>query len=155
MFGLLSTASEPEAVERTVSMSTELERLARQFLEATQNEHRLDAVDEFVAPNFVGRSQPVQGSEGLKAAIEEHLTSFPDLKVTIEQQASDGDIVTTRYVGRATHGGVFHGLEATGKPVEFTVVAIHRFEDGRIAEGWRIVDRLDILEQLGRVAIST
>lgn len=136
-------------------MSTELERKAREFLEATQNERRVDAVDEFVAPDFVGRTQPIQGAQALKEAIEEHLNSFPDLQVEIEQQTSDGDMVITRYVARATHGGPFHGLEATGKPVEFTAVAIHRFDGDRIVEGWRIVDRLDILEQLGRVAITT
>jgi steroid delta-isomerase-like uncharacterized protein len=155
MFEWLSTAPAVGTAERTTSMSTELETLARQFLEATQNERRVAAVDEFVAPNFVGRTQPLEGPDALKAAIEEHLTAFPDLKVTVEQQSSDSDTVITRYTARATHGGVFHGLEATGKPVEFTAVAIHRFADGKIAEGWRIVDRLDILEQLGRVAIST
>ena len=36
----------------------------------------------------------------------------------------------------------------------FAVVSIHRFADGKIAEGWRVVDRLGILEQLGNVQVS-
>jgi predicted ester cyclase len=37
-------------------------------------------------------------------------------------------------------------------PVTFTVVTIHRLADGKITEAWRVVDRLDIVHQLGAVS---
>jgi len=38
---------------------------------------------------------------------------------------------------------------AYGKTVTYTVIAMHNITNGQIAEGWRVVDRLHILEQLG------
>lgn len=130
------------------------EAIARRFLEETQNERNLAVVDELVAPEFVGRTAGIRGTAALKQSIEDNLVSFPDLRVTIEEQLSDGDTVVSRYTARGTQSGPYHGLEPTGKPVEFTAIAIHRFADGKITEGWRIVDRLDILEQLGRVGVN-
>jgi steroid delta-isomerase-like uncharacterized protein len=135
-------------------MTAEQEALARRFLEETQNTKNLDVIDELVAPDFVGHSEVIRGIEALKAAIQSNLDSFPDLAVTIDHQISNDNEVVTRYSARGTQRGEFHGLEPTGKEVRFTVVSIHRIADGKIAEGWRVVDRLDILEQLGRVAVS-
>ncbi|MDA0364478.1 MAG: ester cyclase [Chloroflexi bacterium] len=135
-------------------MTAQNEAIARRFLEETQNERNLDVVDEVVASGFVGRTAGITGIGALKDSILENLQSFPDLRVTIDEQLSDGDTVVSRYTARATQGGPFHGLEPTGKPVVFTAIAIHHFADGKITEGWRLVDRLDILEQIGRVGVN-
>lgn len=135
-------------------MTAELQAIVRRFLEETQNARNLDVVDELVSPGFVGHSEVISGIEALKSAIQTNLDSFPDLQVTIDDQISSGDMVVTRSSAHATQQGDFHGLEPTGKAVNYTVISIHRIADGKIAEGWRVVDRLEILEQLGKVAIS-
>jgi len=135
-------------------MTARNKALARRFLEEAQNQRNTQIVDEVVAPDFIGRTAGIRGVAALKDSIAENLRSFPDLRVTIDEQLSDGDTVVSRYTARGTQQGPYHGLEPTGKPVEFTVIAIHRFANGKIAEGWRLVDRLDILEQIGRVGVS-
>jgi predicted ester cyclase len=135
-------------------MTAELQAIVRRFLEETQNTRNLDVVDELVSPGFVGHSEVISGIEALKSAIQTNLDAFPDLQVTIDDQISSGDMVVTRSSAHATQQGDFHGLEPTGKAVNYTVISIHRIADGQIAEGWRVVDRLEILEQLGKVAIS-
>ena len=135
-------------------MTAEFKAMARRFLEETQNLRNLEVVDELVAPGFVGHSEVIAGIDALKSAIQENLDAFPDLQVTIDDQISSDDTVVTRYSAHGTQHGEYHGLEPTEKEVTYTVVSIHRFADGKIAEGWRVVDRLDILEQLGRVGVS-
>jgi len=57
-----------------------------------------------------------------------------------------------------THTGEFRGvlptgekirLAPTGKKVTITGVNIYRIVDGRITEGWNVIDSLDLLKQLG------
>jgi predicted ester cyclase len=132
-------------------MSEANKALARRFLEETQNTKNLDVVDELVAPTFVGHTATLQGVAALKEAIGTNLAAFPDLQVAIEDQRSEGNTVVSRYMARGTHRGDYHGIAPTGKTVTYTVITMHNIANGQIAEGWRVVDRLHILEQLGAV----
>ena len=132
-------------------MSEANKALARRFLEETQNAKNLDVVDELVAPTFVGHTARLQGVAALKEAIGANLAAFPDLQITMEDQRSEGPIVASRYTARGTHRGDYHGIAPTGKAVTYTVIAMHGITNGQITEGWRVVDRLGILEQLGAV----
>ena len=106
-------------------------------------------MDELVAPEFVGHTATVQGTEGLKQAISENLSAFPDLQATIEDQISDGDKVVSRYTATGTHQGDYRGVAPTGNSVTFMVISIQRVSDDKIVEGWRVVDRLAIMQQIG------
>jgi predicted ester cyclase len=130
-------------------MSEANKALARRFLEETQNTKNLAIVDELVAPTFVGHTATLQGVTALKEAIGTNLAAFPDLQVTIEDQRSEGNTVVSRYMAQGTHRGDYHGIAPTGKTVTYTVITMHNIANGQIAEGWRVVDRLHILEQLG------
>ena len=133
-------------------MSDDNKAVVSRFLLETQNKKDLAVIDDLVAEDFVGRTANLQGLEDLKKVINDNLSAFPDLHVTIEQQISEGDQVVTRYTARATHNGVYRGVAPTGQAVEYTVVSIHRLSDGKITEGWRIVDRLDIVHQIGAIS---
>lgn len=130
------------------------EAIARRFLETVQNERNLEVIGELIAPDFIGHTAGIRGIDALRESITENLLAFPDLRVHMEEQFSSGDAVVSRYRARGTHLGDYHGLEPTNREVEYTVVAIHHLADGRITEGWRVVDRLEILEQLGRVGVN-
>lgn len=133
-------------------MYEENKAVVRRFLIETQNNKNLAVIDEVVAEDFIGHTANLRGSANLKKVINDNLSAFPDLQVTIEDQISEGDTVASRYTARGTHKGVYRGVPPTGEAVEFTVISINRLAGGKITEGWRVVDRLDIMHQIGAVS---
>lgn len=93
----------------------------------------------------------MRGSEGLKRASEAFRIGFPDRRVVVEDAFSEGDKVAVRVRQQGTHQGVFQGLNATGKQVNVTAIAIFRVVNGKIAEEWLSSDRLGLLQQLGAI----
>lgn len=75
--------------------------------------------------------------------------AFPDVHATIDDLLSDGDKVVERTTARGTHRGEFNGVPATGNPVVWTEIHIHRMTEGKIAELWSEIDFLSIFMQVG------
>ena len=73
-----------------------------------------------------------------------------DLRITIDQQFTEGDHVATRYTIRGTHRAT-DGRAADRRDVEFTGITISRCRDGRIEEEWEIVDVMSLLAQIGQL----
>lgn len=100
-------------------------------------------VDDILANNFVDhRPIPQFGPtrDGHKRMAADWHAAFPDMKLTIEDIVVEGDKLVGRYSGRATHGGAFAGIPATGTAVSFTEIDVIRFEGDRIAEWWHNED---------------
>jgi predicted SnoaL-like aldol condensation-catalyzing enzyme len=91
---------------------------------------------EYLAP--VG----VTGAATLRAMITEARAQIPEMTMTVEEMAVDGDKVWARSLIRAPH-------PAGGAPLSITVFDLCRFEDGRIVEHWGVPDRFALLHQLG------
>ena len=108
-----------------------------------------DALDELVAPDYVLHPEEVRGADGLKEMVEGYRNALSGLRVTIDQQFTEGDYVATRFTVRGTHDGDLMGAPATGKDVAFTGITISRCEDGRIVEEWEITDNVALLRQIG------
>ncbi|SVC43815.1 uncharacterized protein METZ01_LOCUS296669 [marine metagenome] len=83
--------------------------------------------------------------------VGDNLDAFPDLKVTIEDQIAEGDMVVTRYTAKGMQHGMYRGVLPTGESVSYTVISIQRVVDGKIVEGWRVVDVLEIVHQIGAI----
>jgi len=124
--------------------------VVRKFYEVF-NTGDLDAADGVVAVNYDNHSVPGQriGLEGFKQAVRSFRTAFPDLRITIEEELAEGDIVATRTLNRGTHRGEFQGIAPTGKPVTWGTHAFFRVADGKIQEAWGQWDQLGLLKQLG------
>jgi len=91
---------------------------------------------EYLAP--VGES----GEATLVAMIEDARREVPNLTMEVEDLVEDGEMVWARSTARGTN-------PATGGTLEFTVMDVCRFEDGRIVEHWGVPDRFALLHQLG------
>jgi predicted ester cyclase len=77
---------------------------------------------------------------------------FPDLSATVDEQLANGDRVMTRVTFRGTHTGELLGLAPTGKPLELTIVELHTWKDGQLADLWNSFHPVLVLTQLGVIA---
>ena len=123
--------------------------LARRIVDEMWNTRNLNVIDEVYAPQFGG------GHAAARQFVEANLAAFPDLKITIQDQVAEDDLVTTRYIMRATHQGEIANIPPTGKKFEVTGIEMHRFADGKLIELWNIVDMLGILQQVGIIPSET
>lgn len=132
-------------------MSEEDKTIVRRFLTETQNDKNLTIIDDLVADDFVGHTAEVKGPEQLMKVVGYNLDVFPDLKVTIEDQIPERDMVVTRYTAKGMQHGMYRGVLPTGEPVSYTVISTQRVLDRKIVEGWRVVDLLEIVHQIGAI----
>jgi steroid delta-isomerase-like uncharacterized protein len=114
-------------------------------------------VDEIFAPDYLHTAtsgNTGHGREHVKRNISTWRNYFPDFTFTIEEMIAEGDKVVTRWTARGTHRGEYQGIPPTGKQVVVTGVEIQIIVSGKIVEGWRKWDRLDLLQQLGASLIQ-
>jgi len=135
-------------------MSTEANKaLVRRYYNEVVNERKLAVIDELFAPGFTARASnyPPVGLDQFRQALGMSHNSFPDLKITVEDQIAEGDKVVTRWTARATHKGSFIGIEPTGKTLTLTAIHIHRVADNRIAELWEEINLLNVIQPDGNL----
>ena len=123
-------------------MSSEEEKnkaLVRRFVEA-QWEKDLAALKQMMAPDFVDHSVlPGQGTtrEDYLHDVAEDQAASSDAQLSIEDQMSEGDKVTTRLAIHGTHDQeMFTGMPPTGVELKFTGIIITRVAGGKIVEEW-------------------
>ena len=133
-------------------MLEENKAVIRRFGEEVWNRGDMAAVDELVAPDFVGYGpgkRVTRGREDLKQVVTHMRTAFPDLHFTVEDEIAEGDKVVTRWTGVGKHQGEWRGIAPTGKYVTFTGLAIRRIARGKIVERWVNTDVQGLIAQLG------
>src|SRR5215203_5740608 len=77
--------------------------------------------------------------------------AFPDLRLTVEDIFSAGDMVAARVAFQGTHRGEFQGIPPTNKQVAFSSIEIDRMVDGKVEEHWFEMDLLGLMGQLGAI----
>ena len=127
--------------------------ISRRLIEEGLSAGRHEVIDELVAPTFVNHDPSATGDmvgrDGLRQLIDMYRTAFPDLRVSLEEQLAERDLVATRWSARGTHHGPILGIEPTAKQSTVTGITIDRIEDGKIVESWNNWDTLGMLQQLG------
>ncbi len=111
-------------------------------------------VDELVSTDYVYREPTVgekRGRAGFQELVSLYRTAFPDLKMTIEDQLSEGDKVATRWNTTGTHRGELFGIAPTGKQVRVQGIVVTRIAKGKVVEDAESYDALGMLRQLGVV----
>jgi steroid delta-isomerase-like uncharacterized protein len=116
------------------------------------------ALDELVAEDYIDHSRPPfpdlpTGRAGLKRAFEIFQKATPGHHV-IEDQIAEDDKVVTRLRGVGKHEGEIFGIPASGRDLDVKAVAIHRIENGRLAEHWSAMDTAAQLQQIGAIKLG-
>ena len=137
-------------------MSEENKALARRSWEVVTQESLdtlEDALQEVYADDIVMHEpdEDVRGIEGLAQFVSMMRSALPDLRITIEDDMSEGDKVVTRWIAQGTHQGELMGAAPTGNQVTATGITIHRIEEDKIVEEWSNWDALGVMHQIGAV----
>jgi steroid delta-isomerase-like uncharacterized protein len=135
-----------------MSTGEENKALLRRYVEAVWDQQNLEAIDDFLAPDY--RRHPSPTAEPLTRAGQRQLltqfrTAFPDARLTIDEIIAEGDRVAFRSTMRATHQGEFFGIPPTGKQVAVGLVDVIHIRNGKFVEQWGGPNLLDLVQQLG------
>jgi steroid delta-isomerase-like uncharacterized protein len=109
-------------------------------------------IDDVFKPDVLIRTPlplEAEGAQAVKQLWATLLRAYPDVHVTVEDVIAEGDKVVCRNVVTGTHRGEYMGIPPTGRSVAYNEMFIGRFEGGRIAETWGVVDVLSQMRQLG------
>ena len=116
------------------------------------DEGNVDAVDRFLAPDFINHVTGRTGTEDFKRLAAD-LREAPGSANVIDLMVAEGDLVVvlmtiTRTLQKELR--VF-GFSFPGDGQSYTVTHIHiyRVTDGKIREHWAVRDDLSMLRQLG------
>ena len=129
------------------------EAKTRRLYDAVWNERRLDLVDEWVTPDFVGHysmyPEPIRGIEGFRAMVEEALAAMPDLRMDVVETIAAADKVVSRVRMTGTHTGPIQGFAPTGQRIDVQYIAIEHYAAGKCVEEWVRGDDLGLSRQIG------
>src|SRR5829696_575700 len=144
-------------VDSSSSVSEEENKaVIRRWIEA-YNERDLEAEADVLAPGYVAHVPAAPGPlglEGLEAWRQftaPFTEAFPDLRLTVEDIAAEGDTVAARVAFHGTHRGEFQGIPPSDKEVAFSEITIDRVVDGKVEEHWFEMDLLGLMQQLGAI----
>src|SRR3990172_9954380 len=102
------------------------EAVLRRFYDDAFSKGRLSVVDELADRNFVDHDTPLpgfkSGAEGLKQFIGAMRTGFPDLRIAVNDLASQGDKIWARATVTGTPKGSFMNIPPTAKTISFEVI---------------------------------
>jgi steroid delta-isomerase-like uncharacterized protein len=141
-------------LERRKVTEEENKALIRRWIEAF-NERDLEAEADVLAPGFVAHVPDapapldLEGLEAWRQFTAPFTEAFPDLRLTIQDIAAEGDTVAARVAFEGTHRGEFQGLPPTGKRVAFSSMKFNRVVDGQVEEHWVEINLLGLVQQLG------
>jgi predicted ester cyclase len=117
--------------------------LVRRYYEEVLNQRRPEVLGELLAPSFQSRNGSfVADAARYTQAVHRTLATFGDLRVTIEAQVAEGDLVATRWSAQGT-------FLPTGQPFTQTGMHFHRVSDGHLAEHWEELDPSELKALLG------
>jgi Predicted ester cyclase len=86
--------------------------------------------------------------EGVQRFVRQFLSSFPDLKHTVEGMIAEGDQVAVHFSSRGTHSGQWIDFAPTGKSVQYTGMTLARIDGDKIIEHHTWWDKAGLMEQI-------
>jgi predicted ester cyclase len=143
------------ATTTTAARADESKAVVSRYLAEVWDKKNPAAVSTSVAADLVNHAAipEAQGARGMKTIATKLLAAFPDLTMHVSGISTDGDdLVVVRAVFEGTHMGLLDfkvPLPATNKHVKVDQVHTFRVKDGKLVEAWMVMDRFELLSQLG------
>jgi steroid delta-isomerase-like uncharacterized protein len=123
---------------------------ASRVLVEKMGQGRFEISDEIYGPGFVahgfGRDYTLDEDNASGRVLRE---AFPDLKVSVDRTAAEGDLAAVHWRSSGTNSVKAGPFPGTGKTASVDGMTFFRFKDGRIVEEWTTYDNLSMMQQLG------
>lgn len=134
----------------------EMRAKEERMVEEVWNGRDMDVLYDLTSEDYVGHWFTVGGEdtdrEGLVEFIETVHKGFSDFEMHTEFMVAEDDMITVGFHTTGTNDGEFMGIPATDETPEATPgIMVHRYEDGKMVEGWATWDALGLLQDLGLV----
>ncbi|RAK02252.1 putative SnoaL-like aldol condensation-catalyzing enzyme [Larkinella arboricola] len=120
------------------------------FIEEIWNKNRLEALDAYLAPDFVDHSLPEAlpaNREGLKQWIRATSQAF-EHKTVLEEQVTEGDTCIVKFRLLARHTGSWRGIQPTGTEASVVGYRCFKLKNGKISQHWALLDGNSLENQL-------
>jgi len=127
-------------------MTADLEDTYRAYL-AALNDRRLDDLEHYVADEITYNGTPMTRAQ-YQALIAADVAATPDLAYDAHLLVASADGVACRLVFDCTPQREFLGFTPDGGRLTFAEHVFYRFDGGRIAAVWSLIDRAAIADQL-------
>ncbi|MEO6221446.1 MAG: ester cyclase [Ginsengibacter sp.] len=108
----------------------------------------ISGIDSTVADDFLDHTDKgdVKGKDSLKAMITHMHASFPDMKTTSKNTASNGDYV----YGWMSYSGTSDGsMGMPNGPYDMSAIELVKFSDGKAVEHWSFMQPADMMKMMG------
>jgi steroid delta-isomerase-like uncharacterized protein len=130
------------------------ETILHQWFRRVWTEGDRSAVDDLLAEHAVihelnEHAQDSHGRAEFLVFFDRFRAAMPDSRIEVHDVVEAGDRIAGRWTATATHAGDSLGFPATNRPIRVSGMSMARIENGQIAEGWNIWDRLGLMQQLG------
>jgi predicted ester cyclase len=136
-------------VEAATMSVNSIRDVAVRYLEQVFGRGDLALIEELVHPDAQDLSGPwSKGREGFHEHISWFRTAF-EPEITIERVVADDEYVVLQWKAEGRHIGPAFGVEATGRPVENSMISAMCFQEGMIIEYEVMFDMLTFLVQVG------
>jgi steroid delta-isomerase-like uncharacterized protein len=124
--------------------------VAERVFEEIFNQGKFEVAAEVYAPDF--KNHGLHRDADLKEdqdAVHAEKKAFPDLKMTVDMLAAEGDLVTALWTLRGTHtSDGYAGLPATGAKVEMRGITIWRVVNGKVQDEWSAFNEMAAYRQV-------
>ena len=131
-------------------MSDDRKLIARRYYDEVFGQRNLSALDELVAPDFVGYSASFgeYTRDDMRRDIARDHANMPEDEIIVDEQITDGERVMTRWTYRWQHDASLFGEEPSHRWLSMEGVHIDQVIEGRIVQRWEIKDFFAVARQL-------
>ena len=144
--------AELEQYKAQATLEEQNKELIRNYLEEMDKQN-FDIFKGIYAPDAKvyypsNSTEPMSIEQSIPMA-KSFYAGFPDFSHNIKELIAEGNKVILRSIDSGTHQSEFSGIAATGKKIEFGVLVIFYFSEGKIVEAREEFDMLGLMQQLG------
>jgi predicted ester cyclase len=139
-------------------MKKDNKSIVKDYIENVLNAGNLSLIPKFVSSDYVevyNNAKYAIGIEGAKDHIIGVRRTYPDIKLSINQQIAEDDWVATCYTMSGTHLGSWMGIKPTGKVIMVTGVNIDKLIDGKIVEHGGAANMFEGMLDIGAIKLVT